>query len=411
MPEQEKPWSARFRATRAWTDTLSAPLSAEDQQLQAMPDASPVKWHRAHTTWFFDTFLLAPRGRAVRPEWGALFNSYYEALGPRHTRAERGLLSRPSAEEVGAYRAAVDRAVLSLLSETKVSEDLEVHGLLALGIAHEQQHQELILTDLLAAFAKHPLKPVYAPLPSVPPCDGTPLRFHDFAGGRVRVGAAPEEGFSFDNEGPVHEVVITPFAFANRLVTVREWCAFADDRGYETPSLWLSEGLDWVRAQGIAAPAYLRREGERVYVFGLHGERLAHPDEPVLHLSYYEADAIATWLGARLPSEHEWEIAARDHEAASQAAQFVTQPLVGEGLLGLYGVGWQWTRSSYEPYPRFRAASGAIGEYNGKFMINQRVLRGSSLFTPSGHSRRTYRNFWHPDTRFQATSLRLAKDM
>jgi ergothioneine biosynthesis protein EgtB len=206
-------------------------------------------------------------------------------------------------------------------------------------------------------------------------------------------------------------VLLERFSLSNRLVTVGEWQAFAEDRGYETPSLWLSEGLDWVRARSIEGPAYLRRERGSLRAFGLHGERTVHRDEPVMHLSYYEADALATWLGARLPSEQEWEYAANDQPVTEAPPHFVAQPLAGEGLLGLYGVGWQWTRSSYEPYPRFRAAAGAIGEYNGKFMINQRVLRGSSMFTPSRHSRWTYRNFWHPDTRFQATALRLAKDM
>jgi ergothioneine biosynthesis protein EgtB len=383
----------RYLATRAHTEALAAPLSAEDQQLQAMPAASPVKWHRAHTTWFFETFLLAPSGvPPCEPRWGVLFNSYYEALGPRHFRPARGLLSRPTCDEIAAWRREVDRRMVRLLEAGDVPS---LAPLVQVGIAHEQQHQELILTDVLAAFAVNPLRPVYdAAAPRPRPLD-EPLAFLAHPGGRVTIGAAPEAGFSFDNEGPPHEVLLRPFALANRLVTIKEWAAFAADRGYETPSLWLSDGLDWVRANHIAAPGYTRVEDGRVIVYDLSGEREPHPDEPVLHLSFYEADALATWLGGRLPTEAEWEAAVQ-----GGAGNFHE----------LWDVGWQWTRSSYEPYPGFRAAAGAIGEYNGKFMINQRVLRGASRFTPPGHSRPSYRNFWHPDTTFQATALRLARE-
>ncbi len=400
-----------FVATRAHTEALAAPLSAEDQQLQAMPSASPVKWHRAHTSWFFDTFVLAPRiGESLRPRWSVLFNSYYEAMGPRHARPERGLLSRPSTDEIGAYRKQVDEAVVELLARTDLERDHELAALVRLGVAHEQQHQELMLTDLLAAFARHPLAPVYRDLPPASRVEATGLHFVSHAGGIVRIGSDDEAPFSFDNEGPTHEVLLRPFALANRLVTVGEWRAFAEDDGYSTPSLWLSDGLDWVRENGIDSPAYLRRDGGQVSSYGLHGLRRAHDDEPVLHLSFYEADALATYLGARLPTEAEWEVMAEGLHDDAPRENLHPQPLRGQGLLGMFGVGHQWTRSSYEPYPGFRSAPGAIGEYNGKFMVNQLVLRGSSLFTPRGHSRPSYRNFWHPSTQFQASALRLARD-
>ncbi len=442
MPRDPRTLIDSFLSTRTHTEALAAPLSAEDQQLQAMPSASPVKWHRAHTTWFFETFVLVPHGvAAFRPEWGVLFNSYYESIGERHARPERGLLSRPSAEEVCAWRREVDAAVVSLLQTWPNDQRERIDALVTLGIAHEQQHQELLLTDLLAAFARHPLTPVYRPLPNRRAARGAQHRWLDHEGGVQRVGAPGDGRFCFDNEGPAHDVLLRPFSLSNRLVTVGEWRAFVEDGGYRAPSLWLSDGLDWVRRDAISGPAYLTLAEGKLQGYGLHGLRDVAPDEPVLHLSFYEADALVTWLGARLPTEAEWEVAARGPHAARplqgelrddrrdmvsedserSGAQrldddvpregYAPEPLAGEGLLGMFGVGWQWTRSSYEPYPGYRPAAGAIGEYNGKFMANQYVLRGSSLLTPRGHSRPSYRNFWYPDTRFQASALRLARDL
>jgi ergothioneine biosynthesis protein EgtB len=407
--------AAAFARVRARTEALAEPLTPEDQQLQAFADASPTKWHRAHTTWFWETFLLGPAGVPPEdPAWGALFNSYYEAVGPRHARPERGLLSRPTAAEVGGWRRRVDERVLELIASSDEDQLAERAPILRLGVAHEEQHQELILTDILAAFDRSGLRPVYR-AGSVVGAPASPPGWIEHPGGVVRVGAEPSPGgFAFDNEGPAHDVLLQPFALASRPVTVGEWAAFAEDGGYEAPALWLSEGIAWVRAHGIDAPAYTRREGGAVVVYGLHGEREAHPDEPIAHLSYYEADALATWLDGRLPSEAEWEAVCRVAGATDRLGEltcYAPAPLGGEGAVGLFGAVWQWTRSSYLPYPGFRIPPGAVGEYNGKFMVNQQVLRGSSVLTPPGHSRSTYRNFWPTATRFQATGLRLARDL
>jgi ergothioneine biosynthesis protein EgtB len=403
----------RYRTVRTRTERLAAPLSPEDQQLQASPLSSPTKWHRAHTTWFFETFVLAPRG--VKPydeRYGYLFNSYYESVGPRHARPERGMLSRPTASEIGRYRAAVDERMISLLER----DEPELESLVSLGLAHEEQHQELILTDALDALAKNPLFPAYREhAPALVRAEPRPIGFTAFDGGLQEIGASPS-GFSFDNEGPRHRVYLEPFELADRLVTIGEVKAFIDARGYETASLWLSDGWDFVRRNELAAPRHVHvRDGE-LAIYGLDGLRPALDAEPALFLSFYEADAIATFMGARLPTEAEWEVAASAHAPAGNLLgdDLATTSLRGVPapagpLTQLYGDGWEWTRSGYEPYPGFAPAAGALGEYNGKFMCNQIVLRGGSCFTPAGHVRASYRNFWTPDTRFQATAVRLAR--
>lgn len=386
----------RYRRVRRRTEALAAPLSPEDQQAQSMPDASPTKWHRAHTTWFFETFLLVPflPGYAVHDrDYGYLFNSYYEAVGPRQPRPQRGLLTRPSAQAVGAYRAHVDAAMERLLAgplTAEISERLE------LGLAHEEQHQELILMDILHLFAQSPLSPAYQAGAPAHRGDPGPQRFHRFAGGLVEIGA-DETGFAFDNERPRHRVYVAPFRLADRLVTNGEWIAFIEAGGYQRVDLWLAEG--WARAQedGWSAPAYWRREDDGTWTtMTLRGRGPVDPSAPVVHVSYYEAAAYAAWAGRRLPTEAEWEAAA----TASGKT----------GLRHLYGSAWQWTSSAYAPYPGFKPGAGALGEYNGKFMVNQMVLRGGCEATPPGHSRATYRNFFHPDRRWMFAGVRLADD-
>jgi ergothioneine biosynthesis protein EgtB len=384
-----------------------------------MPLASPTKWHRAHTTWFFEEFVLAPNGVAPLDERSRYrWNSYYDAVGPRHARPQRGLLSRPSCDEVAAYRRAVDARVMALLARLDADAVAALAPVLELGLAHEEQHQELILTDALHALAQQPFHPRYrerAPAPGSTPA-AAPLGFTGFDGGLIELGHAGV-GFGFDNEGPRHRAWLAPFALADRLVTVGEAKAFAADGGYRTASLWLAAGWDFVRAQAITAPAYVvERDGEW-HGFGLDGLRPLPAAAPATFVSRYEADAIARWLGGRLPTEAEWEHAAGarpvignflDDDVA--AATLAALPASGGGLTQLYGDAWEWTASPYAPYPGYRPAAGALGEYNGKFMIDQHVLRGGSCFTPRGHVRATYRNFWPADTRFQVTGIRIARD-
>lgn len=399
----------RYAQVRARTEALAAPLSAEDQQLQSMPSASPTKWHRAHTTWFFEAFVLAPRGvPPVDPRHGFLFNSYYEALGPRHLRPARGLLSRPSAAEVSAYRAAVDRHMARVLSDA----DEATTALVTLGLHHEEQHQELILTDILHAFAASPLRPAYRadpPAPALDPTSTPALEFDRWSGGLVEVGAAPD-GFAFDAEGPRHKVWVEPFELARRPIVVGEVRAFVEAGGYRTPSLWLSEGLEWVRRGGREAPESLRFVDGVALGFTVDGEVPLGDDVVASHLSYYEADALARFLGGRLPTEHEWELAAA---AAPVEGNLLDPARLRPSRVGarssLYGDVWVWTTSAFGPYPGFRPAAGAVGEYNGKFMVGQQVLRGGSCFTPRGHVRASYRNFWPADTTFQMTGARLAR--
>jgi ergothioneine biosynthesis protein EgtB len=409
-----------FEATRARTEYLAARLSPEDQQLQSMPDASPTKWHRAHTTWFFEAFLLEPHGvEVVDTRYAFLFNSYYEGQGPRHPRAARGVLSRPSVAEIGDYRRRVDAQVVRLVREAGGAQLRRMLPVLELGIAHEEQHQELLLTDILHAFSLNPLQPAFlgkAGAASVA-AEPDPVRFVPFDGGLCELGAPAGQGFAFDNEQPRHRRWLEPFALADRLVTVRELRAFIDEGGYRKPSLWLAEGFDFVRDRGITSPMHVHHEDGHLETFTLAGRRVAADDEPVVHLSYYEADALARFLGARLPTEAEWEVAAAGREERGNFADDdVLRPLPrrqtegGPSALGqMFGDAWEWTGSSYEPYPGYRAASGALGEYNGKFMVNQLVLRGGSCLTPRRHIRASYRNFWHPHTRFQMAGVRLAQ--
>ncbi|HEX4456559.1 MAG TPA: ergothioneine biosynthesis protein EgtB [Polyangia bacterium] len=422
--------SALFVATRARTERLAARLTPEDQQLQSMPDASPTKWHRAHTTWFFETFALAPAGIAVvDARYGFLFNSYYEAVGPRHERPKRGLLSRPTAAEVGDYRRRVDERLVQLLATANAAQLAELMPIVELGINHEEQHQELLLTDILHAFAQNPLLPSYleqaahttATSERKHGAQASSLGFVAFDGGLHEIGAPAEEPFAFDNERPRHKQWIEPFALADRLVTAAELEAFLRADGYRTPSLWLSEGYDFVRTHEIAAPLHYTFVDGVLRAFTLAGPHVLAGDEPVAHVSYYEADAIARFLGARLPSEAEWELAAT--KAAPSDADLrgnfvddgVLRPLPADvsanGVRQLFGDVWEWTRSSYEPYPGYVAAAGALGEYNGKFMVNQRVLRGGSCLTPRRHVRASYRNFWPAPTRFQMAGIRLARDI
>ena len=398
------PLGERFRATRAGSEALASPLSDADATLQSMDDASPAKWHLAHTTWFWETFLLRDHLPGYAPfdaRWAYLFNSYYEAEGPRHARVARGILARPSLDEIRSWRAHVDTAMGPLL------EQAELAPLIELGIAHEQQHQELLLTDIKHAFAQNPLGPaVFAQNPSPTPVETRERGWLSHAGGIVRIGHSGAD-FAFDNEGPAHDVLLQPFALATTLVTNAEWAAFIADGGYRNPALWLSDGWAWVNAKAIIAPLYWRDADQ----FSLSGWIVRDPQAPVTHISYYEADAFAQWAGARLPTEFEWEAAATDHDPAVGNQLDRAGPVAPVGGAAMYGDCWQWTRSAYLPYPRFRPAAGAVGEYNGKFMSGQFVLRGASCATPRGHSRASYRNFFPPHQRWQFTGLRLAKDI
>jgi ergothioneine biosynthesis protein EgtB len=396
--------SRRFAEVREHSLLLAAPLSAEDQCVQSMPDASPTKWHLAHTSWFFEAVVLAPHVAGYRPfdpRFAHLFNSYYESLGPRHPRPQRGLLTRPGLAQVHAFREHVDAAVRRLMDEPASCDWKVVAPLLELGLNHEQQHQELILTDILHALSCSPLLPAYQPsdAPVLRLASSTaPLRWIDMPGGVVQVGHAGA-GFAFDNETPRHPVLLPAYRIADRLVSCGDYAQFIADGGYERTSLWLSDGWTAVQAGGWRHPAYWippedpRAPADHWQVFGLNGVRPLDPAAPVSQLSFYEAAAYAEWAGARLPTEFEWE--------AAFDAPGVTQ---------MTGHVWQWTRSSYDPYPGFRPLAGAVGEYNGKFMVGQLVLRGGSVATPQGHARPSYRNFFPPGARWQFSGLRLARD-
>lgn len=451
--------AARYPEVRGLTDTLAGPLSPEDQMVQSMPDVSPTKWHRGHTSWFFETFLLEPELPGyVRfdPGYSYIFNSYYEIVGPRHPRTARGLISRPSADEVAAYRRHVDLAMGDLLGGAAPIGN-EILDLVELGLHHEQQHQELLLMDIKHVLSCNPLQPAYSPAPegaragvradgparapggvsagvgrgmdvgetgtgtgarTAAAGEATKPGWIEHQGGAVEIGHRGG-GFAFDNERPRHLVQLSPFAVADRPVNCGEWLAFVDDGGYFRPELWLSDGWAQVRQLGWAAPLYWTRpeagegSGEPWKVFTLAGPRPVEPEEPVCHISYYEADAFARWSGQRLPTEAEWETVA--------AGRPVQGNLLDPGTLHpaaaaaeatrLFGDVWEWTASAYSPYPGFRVAAGAVGEYNGKFMVNQYVLRGGSCVTPPGHLRVTYRNFFPAGARWAFSGVRLARDL
>jgi ergothioneine biosynthesis protein EgtB len=402
----------RYAAIREVSVRLAAPLSAEDCTIQSMPDASPVKWHLAHTTWFFETFVLAAHQRGYRvfdPAYGFLFNSYYNAIGARHPRPERGMLSRPSLAEVLVYRRHVDEAMLA-------GVPAEAKELVELGLQHEQQHQELLLTDVKHLLSRNPLRPAYQKQWPLTPIHGRKRGWIAHEAGLYEIGYKGA-GFSFDNETPRHNAWLDAFCIATHPVTHGDWIEFIDDGGYQRPELWLAAGWDVVTARGWQAPQYWEKRDARWTVFTLHGQAPVDPLTPICHVSFYEAEAFARWASERLPTEAEWEVAAR---TASLEGNFMESgalhplPLREAPADGTpaqaFGDVWEWTRSDYGPYPGFKAAEGAVGEYNGKFMSGQYVLRGGSCATPASHIRATYRNFFPPDARWQFSGLRLARD-
>ena len=396
IADTRQAWFDRFAQVRTDTARLTSPLSAEDQQIQSMPEVSPTKWHLAHTSWFFETFLLTPLAADYAPfhdQFGYLFNSYYEAVGERWPRPSRGLLSRPSLEQVWAYRAHVDAAIASLIEGASDQAWAQARPLLELGLHHEQQHQELILMDIKHVLSLNPLSPAYDPTPRPAPHLQADMTWTRVPGGLTEIGHEGP-GFAFDNEGPRHKVWLEPFSLAARPVNCGEFLAFIQDGGYARAGLWLSEGWALNQQEGWRAPLYWRgHEADGgLQVFGLAGLWPLNAAEPVCHVSYFEADAYARWAGKRLPTEAEWETAARN------------------GALSQDGEVWEWTASPYVPYPRYRPASGAIGEYNGKFMSGQMVLRGGCAATPRDHIRITYRNFFPPSARWAFSGFRLADD-
>ena len=387
-------WLEAFRRVRAETERRASHLSTEDQIVQSMADASPTKWHRAHVTWFFEQFLLVPHDPAYcifDERFPFLFNSYYVAAGPRHARPQRGLITRPNGSEVAAYRAHVDAAVERLIGQVPAEAAEQVLTIVEIGLHHEQQHQELLLTDILHAFAQNPTDPVYDPEWKPPHATLGPRGYVDVPTG-VHVVGHDGDGFCFDNETPAHDELIPRMRISRHLVTNAEWVEFISAGGYTTPSLWLSDGWTAVQSENWQSPGYWRQKDGAWHVMTQGGLRPVDPAAPVQHVSYYEADAFARFAGKHLPSETEWETAARNNIIADA-----------------FGIAWQWTRSAYLPYPGYRAAEGALGEYNGKFMVSQMVLRGSSLATPEGHERVSYRNFFYPPARWQFSGLRLAE--
>ena len=408
-----------YVSVRQQTEDLCRPLETEDYVIQSMPDVSPAKWHLGHTTWFFETFLLQkyqPEYKPYQERYGYLFNSYYETIGERWARSNRGLLSRPTVKEVYAYRASVDERMRDLMESDSL--DSNFHFLLELGLNHEQQHEELLITDIKNVLALNPLKPVYQPQTVRSAVDAPTNRYLQFAGGLVEIGFAGTR-FSFDNERPRHRVWLNDFSLQNRLVTNGDYLQFMKDGGYSDFRHWLSDGWALVQQEGWKSPMYWEDQDGQWYSMTLSGLRPLDLSEPVCHVSYYEADAYAKWAGKRLPSETEWEHAAASVEDQIDSGNFVEtgnfHPLPGnsdrsDSLLQMFGDVWEWTQSAYLPYPGFQAEPGAVGEYNGKFMSDQMVLRGGSCVTPRNHIRKTYRNFFQCDKRWQFTGIRLASD-
>ena len=403
----------RFRKVRAQSEALAARLSDADATAQSMPDASPAKWHLAHTSWFFEEFMLVPVfGEACRfhPKFSYLFNSYYDAVGDRHARPMRGLLTRPSLDEVLAYRRHVDAKMETLFLHHENACDL-----LDLGLAHEQQHQELLLTDILHLFAQNPLRPAFKDEVNLQTANlhAAPLAWSRVAGGTVSIGHASDQ-FAFDCETPAHDAIVRPFELANRAVTNREWLEFMQSGGYRTPKYWLSDGYAMAQTAGWEAPLYWYQDGGHWHTMTLSGSQRVNLEAPVCHISFYEADAFASWASARLPTEQEWECAARAvpiQGTFADTGYFQPQVQTGNDPASYFGDVWEWTSSPFTPYPGFKIEDGAVGEYNGKFMSGQMVLRGGSCVTPDQHIRATYRNFFHPDKRWQFSGLRLARDI
>ncbi len=402
----------RFLAVRSLTESLASCLSAEDQTVQSMPDVSPTKWHRAHTTWFFESFLLVPSlpdYQVFHPDNAFLFNSYYEGMGARHPRADRGCISRPGVEEVAEYRCHVDRAMAGLFDHLPSNPVLE---LVELGIQHEQQHQELLLMDIKHVLSRNPMQPAFDAIRAPEPGVSAEPTWTAYGGGNFDIGYGGER-FCFDNELPRHRVYLAPFALADQLVTCGQWLDFMDDGGYQRPELWLSDGWATVQSEAWRAPLYWAESESGWREFTLGGPIPLNPAQPVCHLSYYEADAFARWAGLRLPTEAEWEVAAA---GVALDGRFLDQtrlhpsPVTDVSVDGSpFGNLWQWTSSAYSPYPGFGPAKGAVGEYNGKFMVNQYVLRGGSCVTPAGHVRSSYRNFFPASARWAFSGLRLAR--
>ena len=411
---------ARFHQVRDFSAGLCADLAPEDCVVQSMPEVSPTKWHLAHTTWFFETFILkkwCPGYQPAVPEYAYLFNSYYNAAGDMHRRDLRGLISRPTLEETLRYRASVDSSFDDLISAADEKLLGEIEPILILGIHHEQQHQELLITDIKHVFAQNPLYPVFRKgVRETKSTNPGPAEFVEFDEATVEIGHQGN-GFSYDNEGPRHRALVLPFGLASRVVTNGEYLAFIQERGYERPEFWLSLGWTTVNEQRWTAPLYWTMRDGSWWNFSLSGMRPLDLNEPVTHVSYFEADAYAKWAGARLPTEFEWERASADVEIDGnfvESERFHPKALTGReqngSLRQMFGDVWEWTRSAYSPYPGYHAAPGALGEYNGKFMCNQYVLRGGSCATSRSHIRKTYRNFFQPDKRWQFTGIRLARD-
>jgi ergothioneine biosynthesis protein EgtB len=409
---------ARYEQVRSFSEQLCAPLVDEDYVIQSMPDVSPTKWHLAHISWFFETFILEehdPSYTAFHPDFSYLFNSYYNTVGERHCRPKRGLVSRPTVDQTFQYRHYVDHHMRQLLDTTSEEQLRELEPLLSIGLNHEQQHQELMVTDIKHVLTENPLRPVYRERVPAPHNDYQPIQWISFEEGLHWIGH-DGEGFAFDNETPRHRQFVEPFQLASRLVTCGEYLEFMEDGGYDRFDLWLSEGWGAVEEYGWNAPFYWEKHDDQWMMMTLSGMRPVEKNEPVCHLNYFEADAFATWAGARLPTEAEWEVASRTVEIEGNFVESghyhpTPAPPNPDGrLTQMFGDVWEWTRSSYSPYPGFRAAPGALGEYNGKFMVNQYVLRGGSCATSQSHIRRTYRNFFPTDACWQFTGLRLAKD-